>query len=77
MVNWWTEEWSFGSGASRVSCGISHTEEGYAVEVFRGDTCMESFVYTSRAEALQVAHRLKLRMGGDSSNAAPNDRNSV
>ena len=60
MVNWWAEEWSFGSGRSRVSCGISRTEEGYAVQVFRGDSCVESFVYPSRAEAAEVAHALKL-----------------
>jgi hypothetical protein len=61
MVNWWAEEWSFGSGMSRVSCGISRSDEGYAVELFRGETCVESFVYPSRAEAMQVAQDLKDR----------------
>jgi hypothetical protein len=66
MLNWWHEEWSFGSGASRISCGVSRTEEGYVVQVFRGDTCVESFVYPSRAEASAVAYRLKsqFRVGG-------------
>ena len=59
MVNWWAEEWSFGSGPSRLSCGISRTAEGYAVDVFRGDTCVESFVYPDRAEARGAAQALK------------------
>lgn len=61
MVRWWAEEWSFGAGPSRVSCGISRTEEGYAVDVFRGDTCVESFIYASRREAVQAAQGLKLQ----------------
>jgi hypothetical protein len=59
MVNWWAEQWSFGSGASRVSCGISHSDEGYVVDVCRGGSCVESFVYPSRAEAVQAAEGLK------------------
>lgn len=61
MIHWWAEEWSFGSGVSRVSCGISKTPEGYAVDLFRGATCVESFVYPSREEAIQVAHGLKVQ----------------
>ena len=44
MVNWWAEQWSFGSGASRLSCGISLSDEGYVVDVCRGGTFVESFV---------------------------------
>lgn len=58
-MNWWAEEWSFGAGPSRLSCGISRTEEGYAVDVFRGDTCVESFVYRDRAEAVGASRALK------------------
>ncbi len=66
MVNWWAEEWSLGTGPARISCGIARTDEGYAVDVFKGDTCVESFLYRSRSEALQAAHLLKLqyRHGG-------------
>ena len=60
MANWWAEQWSFGSGSSRVSCGVSRTDEGYVVDVVRGDTSVESFVYPSREEALHVAQGLKL-----------------
>ena len=59
MINWWAEEWSFGSGASRISCGVSRTEEGYAVDVFRGETCVETFIYATRNEAIRIAQRLK------------------
>ncbi len=61
MVNWRAENWSFGSGASRVSCGVSQTEDGYAVQLFRGDHCVERFVYPSRAEAMDAARSLKLQ----------------
>ena len=59
MVNWWAEQWSFGSGASRLSCGISLSDEGYVVDVCRGGTCVESFVYPSRAEAIEAAEGLQ------------------
>jgi hypothetical protein len=60
MVNWWAEEWSLGSGSSRVSCHVSRTPDGFAVDVFRGEMCVESFLYDSHNEATKVAHALKL-----------------
>ena len=71
MGNWWAEEWSFGSGRSRASCGISRTDEGYAVDLFRGDTCVESFVFPTRAEALEAVHTLKLQHGGSGGRSRP------
>jgi hypothetical protein len=55
MSGWWTPIWSFGTGAHRIYCGIARTEEGFAVDVFRGDTCIESRVYATRPEALTGA----------------------
>ena len=56
----WTEQWAMGEGASRIYCGIARTEEGYAVDVFRGDTCVDSFPYPRRRDA--VAHARMLRL---------------
>lgn len=61
MPGWWAEEWSFGHGRTRTYCGITHTEEGYAVDVFRGDTCVDSFMYGSLTEARRVAQALRLQ----------------
>jgi hypothetical protein len=61
MSGWWAEEWSFGTGRTRTYCGITRTEEGYAVDVFRGETCMDSFVYGSLSAAKQIAQGLKLQ----------------
>lgn len=55
MVRWWTEIWSVGVGLSRRYCGVARTEEGYAVDLFEGDTCLESEVYATRKEAVRRA----------------------
>jgi hypothetical protein len=55
------EQWSVGSGRSRVSCGISRSEDGYAVDLFRGETCVDSFFYSTRADAERVTRELKLQ----------------
>lgn len=55
MSGWWTPIWSVGTGTSRIYCGIARTEEGFAVDVFRGDTCIESVVYDSRTAAVRGA----------------------
>jgi hypothetical protein len=47
--------WSHGTGAHRTYCGIARTEEGFAVDVFRGDTCIESLVYETRKKAVEGA----------------------
>jgi len=56
---WWTEAWSFGSGRSRMYCGISRTDEGYAVDVFSGDTCVDSVPCRTRADAARITQELK------------------
>ena len=61
MARWWVEEWSFGSDRSRICCQISATEEGFVVDLLHGETCIESFVYPTRLEALEGAHILKVR----------------
>jgi hypothetical protein len=55
------EQWSLGSGPSRVSCGISRNEDGFAVDLFRGGTRLESSFYASRADAERVTRTLKLQ----------------
>ncbi|MGH9371474.1 MAG: hypothetical protein ACRD15_08090 [Vicinamibacterales bacterium] len=55
MGNWWTEIWSYGAGQSRKYCGVARTEEGYAVDLFQGDTCLESEIFATRKEAVRRA----------------------
>lgn len=55
MSAWWTPIWSTGAGPNRIYCGIARTEEGFAVDLFRGDTCIESVVCENRTEALRGA----------------------
>lgn len=52
----WTEVWSAGHGRSRSYCGIARTEDGFAVDVFHGDTCVASSTYESWDEAERAAH---------------------
>jgi hypothetical protein len=60
-TSWWTEIWSVGRGTNRVYCGIARTEEGFAVDVFRGDTCVDSRVVDSRTAAVKAAATLERR----------------
>lgn len=57
----WTELWSVGDGGSRMYCGIARTEEGFAVDVFRGDSCVASQVHGSRSEAERAARAIARR----------------
>lgn len=57
----WTEVWSSGHGPSRSYCGIAHTEEGFAVDVFHGDTCVASATFGTRHEAEQAANQMRGR----------------
>jgi hypothetical protein len=61
MVSWRSEQWRVGAGRSRVSCGISRTEDGFAVDVICGETCVDSFFYQNRADAERVTRQLKLQ----------------
>ena len=63
MGDWWTETWSFGTGRSRTYCGIAETDEGYAVDVFSGDTCVDSRPCRTRAEALRLTREFKESYG--------------
>jgi hypothetical protein len=42
-------------------CGIERTEEGFAVDVFRGDSCVVSQVHPSRSEAERAARAIARR----------------
>lgn len=64
--DWWREIWSFGEGPSRVYCGIAKTSEGFAVDVFQGDTCVESETFATRIEAAFAVDLFRRRYAGDS-----------
>jgi hypothetical protein len=55
------EVWSIGEGGSRVYCGVATTDEGFAVDVFRGDTCLESADCATYGEAVHRAGELRAR----------------
>jgi hypothetical protein len=50
-THWWREVWSLDDGVRRRYCGIAKTPDGYAVDVFEGDTCIESETFPTRFEA--------------------------
>jgi hypothetical protein len=61
MVSWRAEQWSLGSGQGRLSCGISRSEDGFSVDIFRGETCLDSVFYRTRADAERLTRQLKLQ----------------
>jgi len=62
-MDWWTEVWSIDDGQSRVYGGIALTPDGFAVDVFENDTCVESDTYESREEAENAALAFKHHYG--------------
>ena len=64
--DWWREIWSLDEGRTRVYCGIARTPDGYAVDVFRGDTCVESETFPSRLEAAFAVDLYRRRYAGES-----------
>ena len=54
------EQWKLGSGGSRISCGISRTEDGFSVDVFHGDRCVDRFAFLTRLDAERQTRTLKL-----------------
>ena len=61
MARWWKEVWAAGAGRSRLYCGIARTIEGYAVDIFRGDSCVSSEIHPTRDEAERAASELGRR----------------
>lgn len=57
----WTEIWSTGHGRERAYCGIADTDDGFAVDVFQGDTCVASSMFAERAEAERAARQMRSR----------------
>lgn len=57
----WSEIWTAGHGRDRCYCGIAAIEDGFAVDVFQGDTCVASAVFSSRDEAERAAVRMRGR----------------
>jgi hypothetical protein len=45
----------------RTYCGIAETQDGYAVDVFQGDTCLEAADYATFEEAREAALGVRLR----------------
>jgi hypothetical protein len=64
-TEWWREVWSVGDGPSRTYCGIARTPEGYAVDVFEGDDCVESEAFESRLEAAYAVDLFRRRYAGE------------
>lgn len=64
--DWWREVWSVGEGRTRTYCGIARTPDGYAVDVFEGDTCVESEVFLSRLEAAYAVDRFRRQYARES-----------
>lgn len=57
----WTEIWSAGQGRSRSYCGIAVTDDGFAVDVFHGDTCVDSSLHDAWEMALDHARQMRAR----------------
>jgi len=55
MADTWTELWSVRAGRSRTYCGVARTEEGFAVDVFRDDTCIDTEEHATRELAVRAA----------------------
>ena len=64
--DWWREIWSIDQQSSRIYCGIAKTADGFAVDVFRGDTCIESETFATRLEAAFAVDMYRRRFAGDS-----------
>lgn len=58
---WWREVWSVGDGRNRVYCGIARTPDGYAVDVFEGDNCVESDTFATRLDAAYAVDNFRRR----------------
>lgn len=63
MANW-TEMWTFGNGATRVYCGVARTEDGFAVDLFCGDVCVDSWIFGTRQAAVKAALDLERQHSG-------------
>jgi hypothetical protein len=61
MTGAWTEIWSFGRGSARTYCGIARTEEGFAVDVFHGFTCLETTTHATYEDARVEAKTARTR----------------
>ena len=59
MQKRWKEVWAAGEGNSRTYCGIARTVEGYAVDLFRGDSCIASEIHETREDAERAALELR------------------
>lgn len=68
---WWREVWSVGEGRTRIYCGIARTPDGYAVDVFEGDSCIESDTFPSRLEAAYAVDTFRRRYAVQMTDAAP------
>jgi hypothetical protein len=63
VSEWWREVWSIGEGRGRTYCGIARIPDGYAVDVFEGDSCIESESFGTRLEAAYAVDLFRRRYG--------------
>ena len=63
MKQGWIEVWRDGEGDTGRRCTIERTPDAYAVDVFRGDTCIYSMIYPTPDEARAAAEDRRLRRG--------------
>lgn len=63
MASAWNEVWSVGKGRNRHYCGIARTEDGYAVDMMHGDTCLASETYLTLQQAERAADANRRRYG--------------
>jgi hypothetical protein len=59
--------WTLGSGASRLSCGVGRTGEGFVVDLRRGDECLKTELFATREAAVRRA--LALETANDAAHA--------
>jgi len=57
----WTEIWSAGDGESRSYCAVAQTADGFAVDVFHGDACVDSTLHPSFEAATAHAKAMRHR----------------
>lgn len=55
-----SEQWKLVSGGSRISCGISRTEDGFSVDVFDGEICVDRYACGTRSDAERRTRTIKL-----------------
>ena len=56
---WRTLLWSLGTGAARLTCGVTRTSRGYRVDVQQGEMAVHDEVHPTRENAVRRALALE------------------